>query len=76
MQWAQSHVSGTFVGGVQSLSWLAEDQRVNDAGDVADGFYNAEEERWQESKRVKSGTFVILRVKDGEAELRKRRGAS
>ena len=76
LQFAQSPITGEFIGGVQGLSWFCEEFRENGEGDVAHAFFREDyaEERtsFEPSRRVKSGTFLPMRVKDGNVEMFRR----
>ena len=76
LQFAQSPITGEFIGGVQGLSWFCESFRENKEGDVAHAFFREDyaEERtsFEPSRRVKSGTFLPMRVKDGNVEMFRR----
>ena len=76
LQFAQSPITGEFIGGVQGLSWFCEAFRENGEGDVAHAFFREDyaEERtsFEPSRRVKSGTFLPMRVKDGNVEMFRR----
>lgn len=76
LQFAQSPITGEFIGGVQGLSWFCESFRENGEGDVAHAFFREDyaEERtsFEPSRRVKSGTFLPMRVKDGNVEMFRR----
>ena len=76
LQFAQSPITGEFIGGVQGLSWFSESFRENKEGDVAHAFFREDytEERTisEPSRRVKSGTFLPMRVKDGNVEMFRR----
>ena len=74
LQFAQSPITGEFIGGVQGLSWFCESLRENGEGDVAHEFRREDEETAgkEPSRRVKSGTFFPIRVKDGNVEMFRR----
>lgn len=74
LQFAQSPITGEFIGGVQGLSWFCESLRENGEGDVAHEFRREDEETAgkEPSRRVKSGTFFPMRVKDGNVEMFRR----
>jgi len=74
LQFAQSPITGEFIGGVQGLSWFCESLRENGDGDVAHEFRREDEETAgrEPSRRVKSGTFFPLRVQDGNVEMFRR----
>jgi len=74
LQFAQSPITGEFIGGVQGLSWFCESLRENGDGDVAHEFRREDEETAgrEPSRRVKSGTFFPMRVKDGNVEMFRR----
>ena len=76
LQFAQSPITGEFIGGVQGLSWFCESFRENGEGDVAHAFfredYTEEMRTFEPSRRVKSGTFSPMRVKDGNVEMFRR----
>jgi hypothetical protein len=74
LQFAQSPITGEFIGGVQGLSWFCESLRENGDGDVAHEFRREDEETAgrEPSRRVKSGTFFPMRVQDGNVEMFRR----
>jgi len=74
LQFAQSPITGEFIGGVQGLSWFCESLRENGDGDVAHEFRREDEETAgrEPSRRVKSGTFFPMRVQHGNVEMFRR----
>ena len=71
LQFAQSPITGEMIGGVQGLSWFCESFRQNGEGDFAHEFY-LEEVGKEQSWRVKTGTFLPMRVKDGNVDVFRR----